>query len=181
MIQGLHVNVVRTKYDWDTYIPDNYKRQYTYEQSKATLPWLVVSPEKVDSNDGILPLQCNMAFSPTPDFTNLVEVAECKVSADGKYCEVDFTNCNHLLMAVNSEIYPDNTFDGNTEVTLFTGTLEAPTAKVSFKLAELDVNEAQALIALFFNQQGQSQVGDLLNTIATKVYGVTYNTPPIEE
>lgn len=180
-IAGINVHIVRTKYDYETYVPESYRKQYSYDTQKAYFPWLVITADKVDSNDGILPTKFNIAFSPEADFTNLVENEACKKSADGKYLEVDLTNFNSLLIDVNLELYPNGGFDGNVEVTSFVGTLAAPTAKIVTDVKELDVNEAQALIALNFAQQGQKDVSALLNTIATKVYGVTYQTPPISE
>lgn len=180
-IAGINVHIVRTKYDYETYVPESYRSQYPYDTQKQYFPWIIISPDKVDNDEGILPLKFNVAFSPTADFTNLTESDACKVSADGKYLECDFTRYNHLMIDVNLEVYPNGEFDGNFELTSFVGTLAAPTAKIVTEVKELDVNEAQALIALNFAQQGQKEVGALLNTIATKVYGVTYKTPPIEE
>lgn len=182
MIDGLNVSVVRTKYDYDNYVPANYRAQYSYDDSKAFLPWLVVTPYKRD--EGVMPNQVKFAFDPTPDFSALQQYPGIvEVSADGKYVICNFDTFNNLLIDINKEVYPNGEFaDGECTITMFVGeTLETATQKIVYKVGEMDVNEAQELIAVNFAQQGQKDVARFLNTIATKVYGVTYNTPPIEE
>lgn len=181
MIRNFSVHVVRTEYDYNTYIPEGYRSTNPYESEKSMLPYLVIVPYK-DAEDGILPDACKMTFDPTPDFTSLTELPDvCTISADGKYLNVDWSKIqNALLMAPNSEIYPNGEFaNGECKVIMFDGDLEDPDHEIEVEVGEMSVSEAQALIALNFNQQGQEAVGKLLNTIATKVYGVTYNTPPI--
>lgn len=180
MIDGLNVYVVRTEYDYNNYVPANYRAQYSYDDSKAYLPWLVVSPYKRD--EGIMPNQVKFAFDPTPDFTNLQQYpGKVDVSDDGKYIICDFDTFNSLLIDINKEVYPNGEFaNGECTITMFVGdTLETATQKIVFNVGEMSVSEAQELIALNFAQQGQKDVAKFLNTIATKVYGVTYNTPPI--
>lgn len=181
MIRNFSVHVVRTEYDYNTYIPEGYRQTNPYETEKAMLPYLVIAPYK-DAEDGILPDACKMTFEPTPDFSSLTELPGiCTISADGKYLNVDWSKiANALLMAPNSEIYPNGEFaNGECKVILFEGDFANPTKKIEVEVGEMSVSEAQALIALQFNQQGQPAVGKLLNTIATKVYGVTYDTPPM--
>lgn len=181
MIRNFSVHVVRTEYDYNTYIPEGYRQTNPYDTEKAMLPYLVIAPYK-DAEDGILPDACKMTFEPTPDFASLTEIPDvCTVSADGKYLNVDWSKIqNALLMAPNSEIYPNGEFaNGECKVILFEGDFANPTKKIEVEVGEMSVSEAQALIALQFNQQGQPAVGKLLNTIATKVYGVTYDTPPM--
>ena len=180
MIRNFSANVVRTKYDYETYVPAKYRAQYSYDDSKAYLPWLVITPYK-DEEDGILPDSCKLTFEPTPDFTNLDETPGVVTkSADGKYLNINWASFGSLLIDVNKEVYPNGEFaNGECKIVMFEGDLDNPTKKIEIEVGELSVSEAQALIALNFNQQGQAQVGKLLNTLATKVYGVTYNTPPI--
>ena len=180
MIDGLNVYVVRTEYDYNTYVPANYRANYSYDDSKAYLPWLVVSPYKRD--EGIMPNQVKFAFDPTPDFTNLQQYpGQVEISDDGKYIICDFDTFSTLLIDVNKEVYPNGEFAaGECTITMFVGdTLETATQKIVFNVGEMSVSDAQALIAKNFAQQGQKEVAQFLNTIATKVYGVTYNTPPI--
>ena len=180
MIRNFSVNVVRTEYDYNTYVPEAYRADHPYS-GEGGFPWLVITPYK-DEEDGILPDVCKMTFDPTPDFTSLTELPDiCTISADGKYLNVDWSKIqNALLIDVNKEIYPNDEFaNGECKVIMFDGDIEDPDHEIEVEVGEMDVNEAQALIALHFNQQGQEAVGKLLNTIATKVYGVTYATPPI--
>ena len=180
MIDGLNVYVVRTEYDYNTYVPAKYRASYSYDDSKASLPWLVVSPYKRD--EGIMPNQVKFAFDPTPDFTSLQQYpGQVEISDDGKYIICDFDTFNDLLIDVNKEVYPNGEFAaGECTITMFVGeTLETATQKIVFNVGEMSVSEAQELIAVNFAQQGQKDVAKFLNTIVTKVYGVTYNTPPI--
>ena len=179
MIRNLSVNVVRTEYDYNTYVPESYRKDHPYS-GEGGFPWLVIAPYK--SDDGLLPEESKLTFDPTPDFTSLVTIPDIvSVSDDGKYLNVDWSKVNNaLLINVNAEIYPNGEFaNGECKVIAFDGSLADPDYKIEVEVGEMDVNEAQALIALNFNQQGQVAVGKLLNTIATKVYGVTYNTPPM--
>ena len=180
MIRNFSVNVVRTEYDYNTYVPESYRKDHPYS-GEGGFPWLVIAPYK-DGEDGILPDECKLTFEPTPDFTSLTEIEDVvTVSDDGKYLNVDWSKIpNALLIDVNTEIYPNAEFaNGECKVIMFDGDFDAPTNEIEVNVGEMSVSEAQAMIALHFAQQGQKDVATLLNTIATKVYGVTYNTPPI--
>lgn len=66
-VQGISLNVVRNKYEYEKYVSPEYRAKYSYEDSKASLPWLVIGFNKdsaaTENNTAVL------NFSPAADFT----------------------------------------------------------------------------------------------------------------
>ena len=66
-VQGISLNVVRNKYEYEKYVSPEYRAKYSYEDSKASLPWLVIGFNKdsaaTSNNTAVL------SFSPAADFT----------------------------------------------------------------------------------------------------------------
>lgn len=41
-LQGISINVVRNEYEYNKYVSEEYRRQYDYEASKSSLPWIII-------------------------------------------------------------------------------------------------------------------------------------------
>ena len=39
-LQGISINVVRNEYN--KYVSEEYRKQYDYEASKSSLPWIII-------------------------------------------------------------------------------------------------------------------------------------------
>ena len=48
-LQGISINVVRNEYEYNKYVSEEYRRQYDYEASKSSLPWIIIDFAKYNT------------------------------------------------------------------------------------------------------------------------------------
>lgn len=41
-LQGISVNIVRNEYEYNKYVSEDYRKQYSYEDSKPSRKWRMV-------------------------------------------------------------------------------------------------------------------------------------------
>ncbi len=79
-IQGFSVDAIRNEYEYNKYMPEAYRAEHSYEDVKATFPWLIlkfnIDSAQTETNNAIL------SFDPAADFTGVGE------SADGAWSAV---------------------------------------------------------------------------------------------
>ena len=69
-LQGISVDIVRNEYEYNKYVSKSYREQYSYEDSKASLPWIIVRFSKTAyAADNIS--KSNLKMFPAADFTNI--------------------------------------------------------------------------------------------------------------
>lgn len=79
-LQGISLNVVRNKYEYEKYVSASYREKYSYEESAPSLPWLIINFDKGNDADGSGKYALTM--SPAADFTNIPAAPDGKWSVD---------------------------------------------------------------------------------------------------
>lgn len=69
ILTNIKVNIVRSKNEYEKYVYEAYRDKYTYEDSKSSFPWLVISFDKVQGDD--ITDKCVLQMIPAADFTNI--------------------------------------------------------------------------------------------------------------
>lgn len=69
-LQGISVDIVRNEYEYNKYVSESYREQYSYEDSKASLPWIIVRFSKAAYADNNVS-KSSMKMFPAADFTNI--------------------------------------------------------------------------------------------------------------
>lgn len=69
ILTNIKVNIVRNQNEYEKYVYEAYRDKYTYEDSKPSLPWLVISFDKVQGDD--IADNCTLQMTPAADFTNI--------------------------------------------------------------------------------------------------------------
>lgn len=68
-LQGISINVVRNEYEYNKYVSEEYRRQYDYEASKSSLPWIIIDFAKYNALEDFVS-NSELTFSPAADFTD---------------------------------------------------------------------------------------------------------------
>jgi hypothetical protein len=69
ILTDIKVNIVCNKNEYEKYVYEAYRNKYTYEDSKPSLPWLIISFNKV--HEGFVTNKCVLQMTPAADFTNI--------------------------------------------------------------------------------------------------------------
>lgn len=69
-LQGISINVVRNEYEYNKYVSEEYRRQYDYEASKSSLPWIIIDFAKYNALEDFVS-NSELTFSPAADFTEI--------------------------------------------------------------------------------------------------------------
>lgn len=69
ILTNIKVNIVRSKNEYEKYVYEEYRKKYTYEESKPSLPWLVISFDKAQGDN--ITDNCILQMTPVADFTNI--------------------------------------------------------------------------------------------------------------
>ena len=69
ILTKIKVNVVRNENEYIKLVNEDYRKKYPYEESKPSLPWLVISFDKVLGDN--LTSECIMEMKPTADFSGI--------------------------------------------------------------------------------------------------------------
>lgn len=48
-LQGISISVVRNEYEYNKYVSEEYRKQYDYEASKSSLPWIIIDFAKYNT------------------------------------------------------------------------------------------------------------------------------------
>lgn len=66
-LQGISINVVRNEYEYNKYVSEECRRQYDYEASKSSLPWIIIDFAKYNALEDFVS-NSELTFSPAADF-----------------------------------------------------------------------------------------------------------------
>ena len=69
ILTNINVNIVRNQNEYEKYVYEAYRKKYTYEESKSSFPWLVISFNKTQGDD--VTDNCTLQMSPAANFTNI--------------------------------------------------------------------------------------------------------------
>lgn len=69
-LNGIKLNFVRNEYEYNKYVPEDYKKKYDYKASKSSLPWLIISFDKGNSPENVIN-KCKLAFEPKASFDSI--------------------------------------------------------------------------------------------------------------
>lgn len=81
-LQGISVNIVRNEYEYNKYIDEKYRKQYDYETSKPSLPWVII------------------------DFANISQAGngEWSVGSDKTKLTVNLQKMNYLMLEAKKDV-----------------------------------------------------------------------------
>lgn len=177
MLRGINLVLVQTEYEYYKFVPAAYRAEHSYEESKGSLPWLLIFPEKVEEQDGVISEKCFLTFEPEPNFSKITDDANgaFKKTTDNKFLEVDFTKIeNCLMLEAKNDVYPDGSFNGETEVVAFDEPFaDYPDvkAKVVSGIAPLTEDQVQAMIDVCVRQQGNACLAAVLEYLTASENG----------
>lgn len=69
-LQGISIDVVRNEYEYNEYVSASYREQYSYEDSKPSLPWIIIRFVKSAYAEDMIGKSV-MRMIPAADFTNI--------------------------------------------------------------------------------------------------------------
>lgn len=69
ILTNISINIVRNQNEYEKYVYEEYRKKYTYEESKPGLPWLVISFDKAQGDN--ITDNCILQMTPVADFTNI--------------------------------------------------------------------------------------------------------------
>jgi hypothetical protein len=69
ILTNISINIVRNQNEYEKYVYEEYRKKYTYEESKPSLPWLVISFDKAQGDN--ITDNCILQMTPVADFTNI--------------------------------------------------------------------------------------------------------------
>lgn len=74
-LQGISINVVRNEYEYNKYVSEDYRKQYSYEESKPSLPWLIINFNKIAGGEDTAKYANNffLRMNPLAYFGNINE------------------------------------------------------------------------------------------------------------
>lgn len=101
-LNSLTAGVITDEESWNKYIPASYAEDYTYEESKASLPWLVINYDKVpeDAKTGVA-LQIGIGGTTVAFGGNAAEVGT--VSED-KHTFTTKKDAGYVMFEINKDL-----------------------------------------------------------------------------
>ena len=104
-LQGISVNVVRNEYEYNKYVSADYRAKYSYEDSKPSLPWIIVDFEKANA-PGDFVSTSELTFSPAADFTgiNVAGNGEWSAGSDKTKLTVNLQKLNRLMLEAKKDV-----------------------------------------------------------------------------
>ena len=104
-LQGISINVVRNEYEYNKYVSEEYRRQYDYEASKSSLPWIIIDFAKDNAPEDFVSAS-ELTFSPAANFTNIsqAENGEWSVGSDKTKLTVNLQKVNRLMLEAKKDV-----------------------------------------------------------------------------
>lgn len=95
-LQGISISVVRNEYEYNKYVSEEYRKQYDYEASKSSLPWIII--DFVSNSE--------LTFSPAADFTEISQAGngEWSVGSDKTKLTVNLQKMNRLMLEAKKDV-----------------------------------------------------------------------------
>lgn len=104
-LQGISVNVVRNEYEYNKYVSKEYRKQYDYEASKSSLPWIIIDFAKDNAPEDFVSAS-ELTFSPAADFTSISQSGdgEWSVGSDKTKLVVNLQKMNRLMLEAKKDV-----------------------------------------------------------------------------
>lgn len=104
-LQGISINVVRNEYEYNKYVSEEYRRQYGYEASKSSLPWIIIDFAKYNALEDFVS-NSELTFSPVADFTKINQAGngEWSVGSDKTKLTVNLQKMNRLMLEAKKDV-----------------------------------------------------------------------------
>ena len=103
-LRGLSIDVVRNEWEYEKYVSEEYRKQHSWEDSKVSMPWIIVRFEKENSpTDQVTGLSLTM--EPAADFTNISAApsGEWSVGSDKTKLTVNLKDMNSIMLEVKKD------------------------------------------------------------------------------
>lgn len=104
-LQGISINVVRNEYEYNKYVSEEYRKQYDYEASKSSLPWIIIDFAKYNTLEDFVS-NSELTFSPAADFTEINQAGngEWSVGSDKTKLTVNLQKMNRLMLEAKKDV-----------------------------------------------------------------------------
>lgn len=104
-LQGISVNVVRNEYEYNKYVNEDYRKQYSWEVSKPSMPWIIIDFEKANAPEDFVSTS-ELTFSPAADFTgiNAAGNGEWSAGSDKTKLTVNLQKLNRLMLEAKKDV-----------------------------------------------------------------------------
>ena len=104
-LQGISVNIVRNKYEYNKYVDEKYREQHNYETSKPNLPWVIIDFAKGNAPEDFVS-DLELTFSPPANFTDIkqTENGEWSVGSDKTKLTVNLQKMNQLRLEAKKDV-----------------------------------------------------------------------------
>ena len=103
-LNGLSINIVRNEYEYNKYVAESYRKEYSWDDSKGSMPWIIIDFEKANSPTNQV---SNLTLSSTPaaDFTNISTApnGEWSVGSDKTKLNINLTNCSRIMFEAKKD------------------------------------------------------------------------------
>ena len=104
-LQGISINVVRNEYEYNKYVSEEYRKQYDYEASKSSLPWIIIDFAKYNALEDFVS-NSELTFSPAAGFTEISQAGngEWSVGSDKTKLTVNLQKMNRLMLEAKKDV-----------------------------------------------------------------------------
>lgn len=104
-LQGISINVVRNEYEYNKYVSEEYRKQYNYEASKSSLPWIIIDFAKYNALEDFVS-NSELTFSPVANFTEISQAGngEWSVGSDKTKLTVNLQKMNRLMLKAEKDV-----------------------------------------------------------------------------
>nr|DAL69781.1 MAG TPA: hypothetical protein [Caudoviricetes sp.] len=104
-LQGISISVVRNEYEYNKHVSEEYRRQYDYEASKSSLPWIIIDFAKYNTLEDFVS-NSELTFSPVADFTEISWAGngEWSVGSDKTKLTVNLQKMNRLMLEAKKDV-----------------------------------------------------------------------------
>ena len=104
-LRGISIDVVRNEYEYNKYVDAEYRKKYSYEESKPSLPWVIIRFEKANNPEDLVSKSI-LSFSPSADFTgiNAAPDNEWSAGSDKTKLNMDLQKLNKIMFEAKKDL-----------------------------------------------------------------------------
>lgn len=100
-LQGIDIHLVRNEFEYDKIVAPAYRKKYSWEESKASTPWVVVDFSCTNST-GDIPVE--LSFSPDADFSGINPNDVWEVADGGKILKVNLKKTRRIMFELHKDL-----------------------------------------------------------------------------
>lgn len=106
-LENLQLGVAYDENSYNSVVPESYRQEYDYEASKDSLPWLVMTFNKVDENNTYAP-KITMNYGVSEPDTQVTFAKSCEaigtLSNDDKVLTLDKAKNNYAMFEIKADL-----------------------------------------------------------------------------